>query len=223
MRPDIAGVLVLVTCGIAPAIAAAQDARGAYVLTGFGMTWRESLVGTSRGTSVESAVPSLVFGVGTRVRSWLGIEGTAELHSGQSIPWRYDDYLVAGQTTKEITTDRDLPIIGAVRLSPRRCLRICPEVVAGGGISLHIATSVSTGQCGTLPQPFPECLPLLPHGSDDRSFNLEGLGTLAGGVAIRVSARVTLSPGVRWLIANRAPYPTGYLDRGPHNSRGTMI
>jgi hypothetical protein len=164
-------------------------------------------------------VPGAIVGGGVWLQRHVAIEGVADFHRAQPVRWHFG-YLFA-PNSDQLTNDRDAAVVGYVRIAPMRGRRVSVEPTVGGGISWHRAASVITADCGPGSRPTP-CLPVTPPAPSDTYTTAEPVVALGLDVAVRVSARVALTPGFRLLTVRRRTYLTGYAHRGPASGRGVL-
>jgi hypothetical protein len=214
----------IVACTGAPAMA--QDevlvrfAR-VYLTGGWIESWRQPAWAPAHATPSPppaSPVPSLTVGGGVWLRSGVGVEGTIGFQRQQTFPWHYG-YLF-DRNSDELATDRDVPLVGVLRLAPARGEPVSVEAIAGGGISWHRGESFTTADCGPGSRPMP-CVPVTPTLSDSVT-TAEWMATFGADVVFRLSWRVAITPGFRIDLVRRRQYLTGYDHRGPYSGGGVM-
>ena len=147
----------------------------------------------------------------------VALEGSVTYTFAQTNGWYYS-YLFS-ESASEITSDHDIPLVGSVRVAVLAHHKVGLDIVAGGGFSLHSATSTTIADCGRvfhLP-----CTPVTPTVSDvKRSF--EPLVDVRVEVPIAASPHVVIAPAFRFLVARRRLYLTGYEQHGPDSGSGAM-
>jgi len=193
-----------------------------YVTAGWATTsrepgWYPSLATPS--AQPASSVPSVMIGAGVWLPHNVGVEGSFTVYGAQSIPWHYN-YLFGGNSD-QLTTDRDLPLIGLVRFAPMRRHRVSLEPVVGGGVSFHRGASFRTADCGSGSRPAP-CVPVTPRAPSDSLTTPDWLVTYGADLAVRVSSRVVVAPGFRISVLNRQVFLTGFDHRGPYSGGGDI-
>ena len=212
-------LLALVLSGTATR-AAAQDRF--YVTGGFATSWREPAWVMSPATPSQppaSTVPAAAIGAGLWFQPDLAVEGMMTVHRQQSLSW-HSGYQFGGNSD-QLTNDRDLLTAGYLRIAPMRGRRVSIEPLVGGGINWHRGQSVTTASCGTGSMPTP-CVPVTPPTPSDSLTTGEWMVSLGADVALRLSARIALAPGVRIDMVRRRQFLTGYDHRGPSSGGGMM-
>jgi hypothetical protein len=200
--------------------AAHVTAQDLYVTAGGAVNSREAGWSPSPATPsapAASNVPSIIGGVGIWLPNDLAVEGSLSITAAQSIVWHYG-YQFGGNADK-LTEDRDLPLIGLLRIAPLRRKRASIEPVLGGGVNFHRGATFTTADCGSGSRPTP-CVPVTPPRSDEVQTTANWVVTFGADVAVRVSSRVSLAPGFRVSLIRREVFMTGYDHRGPYSGGG---
>lgn len=207
---------LVLTCAIADA-----RAQELYVIGGWQTNRREPGWKPSPQTPSQpppSSVQSVAMGAGVWLSPDVGVEGSFGVYRAQSIAWHYS-YMSAAD---ELTDDRELPLIGLIRIAPMWRRRVSLEPVLGGGLSLHRATTVMTADCGDS-YTTKGCVPITPPMSTDVFTSHDWLVAFGADVAVRVSPRFSIVPGARFTAARRQLYLTSFrYYRGPYSGGGFM-
>ena len=153
-----------------------------------------------------------------RFNPWVAVDATVELQAGQTIPWEFR-YLF-GNMSDQLVTDRDMPILGTLRIRGT-CLRLCGEFSIGGGVNAHLVDYVITATCGS--SPAVPCTPLDEPLAGRGEEWFQPMISMGLSIPVRVARRVTVAPGVRLHQIWRGLYGTGYLHRGPLSGSGRTI
>jgi hypothetical protein len=165
-------------------------------------------------------VPAATVGAGLWVTPHTALEGSIGISRAQSVPWQWR-YLFGGTASNQIATDRDVPVLGTVRVSPRRGQRVSVEPFLGGGYNFHRSRSSIIATCGPAANPT-ACVPLDTPTESDALTTAEWLIAVGADVPIQVSRRCEVLPGVRFMFARRRQYLTGYNHRGPEIGGGSL-
>jgi hypothetical protein len=167
----------------------------------------------------KSLVPGLSGAVGVWLANRLALESGVTFFWSQSFPWNYSYLLSGGDPTSEVASHGDMPIIGALRAVALQSRAVGLDIVAGGGISVHRASSQTVARC---PYPGPAtCTPVTPFESDSRS-SWEPAVMVGVDAPIRVARRVALVPSFRTFAIARREWLTTHEHRGPASGGGVM-
>jgi hypothetical protein len=202
--------------------AARSNAQELYLIGGVAANSRSPgwyLSESTPAAPAASNVISVTGGLGVWLPHDVAVEGSLSITEAQPIAWHYAYQF--GGNADELTYDRDLPLIGLVRIAPlgRRSLSI--EPVAGGGVSLHRGATFITADCGSGSQPTP-CVAVTPPRRGDVQTTADWTLTLGADLAIRVSSRLSLGPGFRVNYIRRELFMTGFDHRGPYSGVGHL-
>jgi hypothetical protein len=212
---------ILLTTFLVVSTAATVPAQGVYLSGGGGVTFREP------GWYPSMAKPSAPGAAGTTFISgaagiWsdnVGAEGSFTMTGAQSLAWHYN-YLFGGNSDM-LTDDRDLSLLGRVRIAPLRRRGLSIEPVAGGGITFHRATTFMTADCGSGSMPAP-CVAVTPPRLLEAQTSPDWMLTFGVDAAIKVSSHVAVVPGFRVDLAERQYFLTGFDHRGPYSGSGHL-
>ena len=208
----------IVGCSGAPAVA--QDRL--YATGGWTTIWREPSWFPSFATpspQPAASVPAVVAGAGVWLERHIAVEGTVTFYRAQSFPWHHN-YLFGGNSD-ERATDRDVPVVGYLRIAPMRGYRVSIEPVVGGGFSWHRGVSFRTADCGTGSRPTP-CVPVTPPRRNSAVSTAEWLAAVGADVAVRLAPRFDIAPGFRVSTVRRRQFLTSYDHRGPYSGGGLL-
>src|SRR3954468_28381 len=216
MRTRFVTLMALVLIGSAARASQGQDLyiTGAAAVNSRAPGWTPSLATPSG--SEASNVASVTGGVGVWVRQ-VGLEGAVSITRAQPIAWHYG-YLFGGNAD-EITYDRDVPLLGLVRVAPLRWRTVSPEPVIGGGVTLHRGATYVTADCGSGSNPKP-CVPVTPPRAEEVKNTPEWTLIFGADVAFRASSRVSVAPGFRVSYIGRPVFMTWFDHRGPYSGGG---
>jgi hypothetical protein len=159
----------------------------------------------------------VAIGAGLWFQPDLAVEGMLTVHRQQSFPWHYG-YM---SSSDQLSTDRDVMLVGYLRIAPLRGRRVSIEPLIGGGINWHRGQSFMTARCGSFAIPGP-CVPVTPPTLGNSLTTGEWMASLGADVALRLSARVALAPGFRLDMVRRRQYLTVFDHRGPSSGGGMM-
>lgn len=205
-------LLALLFMGTTAAHSSAQDLyiAGGAAVNARAPGWYPSL--STPSAPAASRVVSITGGMGIWVSNAVAIEGSVSITRAQPIAWHFN-YLFA-RNADELTYDRDLPLIGLVRVAPLRRKVVSIEPVAGGGLSFHRGATFMTADCGPGSLPTP-CVPVTSARPDEVKTTADWVVTFGADLPIRVSSRVSVVPGFRVNYIQREVYMTGFDHRGP--------
>jgi hypothetical protein len=213
-------MMALLLAGTTAAPAMAQ--QRVYITGGAAVTSRES--GWSPSLATPSAppaaiVPSFAGGAGVWLSPNVAVEGTLSMTAAQTIAWHYG-YLF-DETGDKVTQDRDVPLLGVIRIAPMRHRTASIEPLIGGGITFHRGATVTTSDCGhgTV---FTACVPVTPPRPDEVNTTADWMMVFGVDVAIHVSPHLSVAPGFRAGFAKRDLFMTGYDHRGPYSGGGYL-
>jgi hypothetical protein len=127
------------------------------------------------------------------------------------------------ELTETRVTNRDIPLVAAIRFAPDCPARWCAEVNAGFGINFSRRSLVRVGTCGTVQQPVLPCTPasvaLLPVNKEDPT------GFIGGAVTALYFRHLEIGPSLRLWYVRRYRDKTGSsqgmrdIRRTPNNER----
>jgi hypothetical protein len=198
--------------------AAAQDRF--YVTGGMAASWREPAWVMSPATPEQppaSPGPVAAIGAGVWLQPDLAVEGIVTINRQQSLPWHYG-YMTSND---QLSTDRDVMLVGYLRIAPMRGRRVSIEPLGGAGVSWHRGQSFITASCGSAFNPSP-CVPVTPPTLGNSLTTPEWMASLGVDVALRLSSRIALAPGFRLDMVRRRQFLTVFDHRGPSSGGGTM-
>ena len=178
----------LVSVAVAPAHAQSPPA-GPYVFGGWSLQVREG-----------TALNGVTFGGGVPLTATVSVEGSIGWYAARS---RDFSYSTPFGFTQRHNVDRDVPLVGAVRWSPRCAGRVCADVIGGAGVNFHLVTSRRLFTCPP-PGMFGPCVE-----SDrvDETNHTEFLMTGGVDVKVRLNRRLAVVPGVRLSLPVRIGVP----------------
>lgn len=158
----------------------------------------------------------------------IGVEGEISRTSAQTFPWLFS-YQFA-ETSVQQTSNRDVPIVGLVRLAVVPGRRMAVNAVVGAGVTSHRAHSYAIEDCGygvvQLPCKSLGTGPVSdPTGAlhGETVTSLEPAFEFGVDLPIHVSSRVAVAPTFRVLKADRRQWLTGFDHRGPQGGSGTLF
>ena len=175
---------------------AQSTSAGPYVFGGWSLQVREG-----------TALNGVTFGGGVPLTATVSAEGSVGWYSNKSADATFNSPL--GFIDMH-SRDRDVPLVGAIRWSPRCDRRICPELVGGAGVNYHV---VSTRIVITCPPPG-MVVRCVESDRADEGSHAEWLIAVGMDMKVRVNGQFAVVPGFRLSLPARIAVPAIFPGNG---------
>ena len=163
---------------------------GPYVFGGWSLQVREG-----------TALNGVTFGGGVPLTATVSAEGSIGWYAARVRD--FSNSLPFFGASQRQNTDRDVPLAGAIRWSPRCAGRVCVDVVGGAGVNFHLVTSRTLFTCPP-PGTFGPCVEI---DRVDETNHTEFLLTTGVDVKVRLNRHLAVVPGVRFSLPFRIGVP----------------